>query len=304
MFRKVLIGPKRKIRKEEIYIPARFKLSYLTGLLGKPDFINDYSVNKVYKWENYGLEAESFSLSKGYVFRLTVKIHKTKYSSLSLNIAGIFHLNNKEIKPWDAGRKIKKNSIYSIFIRSLDNNQEYTCKKSEIQTIQVIFTLSPNKLLDAVYRADKHEIISLIKRGRDINRRSTGYCSPLMAAMRLGNLEIAKVLLVSLMIAAMPIKHWAQTPYRQYAEDGILLNFHEIDNVDFRVYLLYNLSQNHQFSMLADDEPGLVDTSTAGNLADGGSLVKNHLYMVTINGNGIRAVGTVKIVARGDYTIS
>ena len=54
----------------------------------------------------------------------------------------------------------------------------------------------------------------------------------------------------------------------------------------------------------ADDEPGLVDTSTAGNLADGGSLVKNHLYMVTINGNGIRAVGTVKVVARGDYTIS
>ena len=54
----------------------------------------------------------------------------------------------------------------------------------------------------------------------------------------------------------------------------------------------------------AQDEPGLVDTSTAGNLADGGSLVKNHLYMVTINGNGIRAVGTVKIVARGDYTIS
>ena len=54
----------------------------------------------------------------------------------------------------------------------------------------------------------------------------------------------------------------------------------------------------------ADDEPGLVDTSTAGNLADGGSLVKNHLYMVTINGNGIRAVGTVKVVARGEYTIS
>ena len=194
MFAKELCS-KRKIRKEEIYIPAHFKLSYLTGLLGKPDFINDYSINKVYKWENYGLEAESFSLSKGYVFRLTVKIHKTKYSSLSLNIAGIFHLNNKEIKPWDAGRKIKKNSIYSIFIRSLDNNQEYTCKKSEIQTIQVIFTLSPNKLLDAVYRADKHEIISLLKRGRDINRRSTGYCSPLMAAMRFGNLEIAKLLL-------------------------------------------------------------------------------------------------------------
>ena len=59
MFAKELCS-KRKIRKEEIYIPAHFKLSYLTGLLGKPDFINDYSINKVYKWENYGLEAESF----------------------------------------------------------------------------------------------------------------------------------------------------------------------------------------------------------------------------------------------------
>ena len=54
----------------------------------------------------------------------------------------------------------------------------------------------------------------------------------------------------------------------------------------------------------AQDEPGLVDTSTTANLADGGTLVKNHLYMVTINGNGIRAVGTVKVVARGEYTIS
>ena len=69
--------------------------------------------------------------------------------------------------------------------------------------------------------------------------------------------KIVKVLLISLMIASMPIKHWAQTPYRQYADDGILLNFHEIDNVDFRVFLLYNLSQDNQFDIIADDEPGL-----------------------------------------------
>ena len=59
-----------------------------------------------------------------------------------------------------------------------------------------------------------------------------------------------------------------------------------------------------QAVVTAQDEPGLVDTSTTANLADGGSLVKNHLYMVAINGNGIRAVGTVKVVARGEYTIS
>ncbi len=57
-------------------------------------------------------------------------------------------------------------------------------------------------------------------------------------------------------------------------------------------------------SVLASDTPGLVDTSTTGELNDGEALVKNHLYMVTINGHGVRASGTVKIVVRGSYTIS
>lgn len=54
----------------------------------------------------------------------------------------------------------------------------------------------------------------------------------------------------------------------------------------------------------AEDVPGLVDTSTAENLNDGGSLLENHLYMVTINGHGVRAEGTAKLVVRGDYVIS
>ena len=56
--------------------------------------------------------------------------------------------------------------------------------------------------------------------------------------------------------------------------------------------------------MVASDTPGLVDTSSTENLNNGEALVKNHLYMVTINGHGIRASGTVKIVVRGEYTIS
>ena len=56
--------------------------------------------------------------------------------------------------------------------------------------------------------------------------------------------------------------------------------------------------------MAAPDRPGLVDTSSTGELNDGESLEKNHLYMVTISGNGFRAVGTVKAVIRGDYTVS
>ena len=64
-------------------------------------------------------------------------------------------------------------------------------------------------------------------------------------------------LLVLLLSVAGMTKAMAQTPYRQYANDGVLLNFHEIDNVDFRLFLLYNLSQDDQFVLIEDDTPGL-----------------------------------------------
>jgi hypothetical protein len=54
----------------------------------------------------------------------------------------------------------------------------------------------------------------------------------------------------------------------------------------------------------AGSTPGLVDTATTGNLNDGEELAVNHLYMVTINDHGIRAEETVKILVRGEYTIS
>lgn len=57
-------------------------------------------------------------------------------------------------------------------------------------------------------------------------------------------------------------------------------------------------------SVTAANTPGLVDTVTGGSLNDGEALLENHLYLVTINGHGVRAVDTVKIVVRGDYTIS
>ena len=57
-------------------------------------------------------------------------------------------------------------------------------------------------------------------------------------------------------------------------------------------------------TVTAENTPGLVDTATTGNLNDGEELTVNHLYMVTINGHGVRAEETVKILVRGDYTIS
>ncbi len=51
--------------------------------------------------------------------------------------------------------------------------------------------------------------------------------------------------------------------------------------------------------------PAMVDTTTAGSLTSGAAVAANHLYMVTIEGNGLKAGSdTVKLLIRGAYTIS
>ena len=49
----------------------------------------------------------------------------------------------------------------------------------------------------------------------------------------------------------------AQTPYRQYADNGVTIDFHRIDNVYFRQCLLYNLSQDNRFVLTAENDNGL-----------------------------------------------
>ena len=54
----------------------------------------------------------------------------------------------------------------------------------------------------------------------------------------------------------------------------------------------------------ASDGVGLIDTTAGTTLSSGGSLVTNHLYMVTISTRSVTATsGTVKVLARGPYTI-
>ena len=78
--------------------------------------------------------------------------------------------------------------------------------------------------------------------------------------MKIHYLQMKKTLRFVLFILLLSMvgmtKVNAQTPYRQYADNGILLNFHEIDNVDFRVFLLYNLSQDDQFVLIENEESG------------------------------------------------
>ena len=56
---------------------------------------------------------------------------------------------------------------------------------------------------------------------------------------------------------------------------------------------------------VSPSNPGLIDESAATTLNNGGALVTNHLYMMTIEGRGVKAgSGTVKLLVRGGYTIS
>ena len=53
------------------------------------------------------------------------------------------------------------------------------------------------------------------------------------------------------------------------------------------------------------DYPRLIDETDGSELGYAGSaLTKNHMYMVTIQGNGIKATSSAKVLIRGDYTIS
>ena len=54
---------------------------------------------------------------------------------------------------------------------------------------------------------------------------------------------------------------------------------------------------------VANGSPGLIDT-TDGSTLDGGELVTNHLYMVTIDTRSVTAAaGTVRLLVRGPYTV-
>ncbi len=53
------------------------------------------------------------------------------------------------------------------------------------------------------------------------------------------------------------------------------------------------------------DAPVMVDTSTAESIFKGYELEVNHLYLVTIDGNGFKAgSNNTKLLIKGDYTIN
>ncbi len=55
---------------------------------------------------------------------------------------------------------------------------------------------------------------------------------------------------------------------------------------------------------VSSGSPGLIDMSTGGELQGGGKLEKNHLYLCTIDGRGVKATSNITIMVRGPYSIS
>ncbi len=56
---------------------------------------------------------------------------------------------------------------------------------------------------------------------------------------------------------------------------------------------------------VASGAPGLVDSTGGTTLANGNTLVTNHLYLVTVDTRGVTATAdTVKLLVRGSYTIA
>ncbi len=56
---------------------------------------------------------------------------------------------------------------------------------------------------------------------------------------------------------------------------------------------------------VASGSPGLIDESAGAPLAGGSALAQNHLYMMTVEGRGVKATAaTVKLLVRGGYTLA
>ena len=58
-------------------------------------------------------------------------------------------------------------------------------------------------------------------------------------------------------------------------------------------------------SCVSSSAPGLVDSTTGGSIDSGRALTANHLYLMTVEGRGVKATAnTVKLLVRGSYTLS
>ena len=95
--------------------------------------------------------------------------------------------------------------------------------------------------------------------------------------------RLIKAAIVFLLLAIMPLKQWAQTPYRQYSNNGVELNFSTIDDVYFRAYLLYNLSQDNRFVLTAEEDNGIFYIGSSDESLDEGCVCHVRLQRLDVD---------------------
>ena len=81
--------------------------------------------------------------------------------------------------------------------------------------------------------------------------------------------RLHKMLWIAMLLMLLPLRQFAQQPYRPYSDEGITLNFFEIDNIDFRLFLLYDIEQNDRFSLIAEEENGRFAVVPGNDNANG-----------------------------------
>ena len=87
--------------------------------------------------------------------------------------------------------------------------------------------------------------------------------------------------------------------------DGVNLNcgtYLASDSVNAKMLSL-GANINTDRTIITGDDEEFVQIS-GGTLENGQALVKNHLYMATIAGRGFTAQDAVKVMVRGEYTVS
>ena len=178
-------------------LPSYFKLSFLEKILGEPDekgCHDDYATKaKYYRWFDYGLEAGSYPGHKGYVGYMTINAKETLDSPMHASVD--IYLGNEKIEQAAPYERYLKYGRHCVSIRSLSQDQCVDCKKGEIAIISISFGPYPSQFLFAVSKNDKERILSLIKKGCDINSKTGPYFeTPLMYAVIRNKFEIAKLL--------------------------------------------------------------------------------------------------------------
>jgi hypothetical protein len=176
-------------------LPPYYKLSYLINILGEPDEKrNGIYKQKYYIWYKYGIKAVTFSGHKGYVSQICIYVKAWEYNYLYEKVD--IYLGLDKIENAASFESYRKYGNHFVGIRTQDKNGRFDCREGEIASVQIFYGFFPCKILWAINKNDKEEVLSLIKKGFDINRR-TGFFfeTPLMFAVMRKKFDYVELLL-------------------------------------------------------------------------------------------------------------